>query len=179
MKNMMVMTLVLLSSCSLFGKKEKLKDWGEPTSAGYRVEWADKGTTSSDRHTKAEILALFDKAMVQGREYLITRYGATLEQVNLYAHATRYHLIDDKRIATNASGTGFASGITYETNIYICLMTRSVVGDRESVPADAAPWTIVDLGDGKWSYGRLDPVRPFPALGHELGHRLYGPGFEH
>lgn len=173
----LVIPTVLLG-CSMF-KKKGSDEWGEPTPAGYRVEWTDKGTTSGGVKTKPEILALFDLAIDRAQHYLIDKYGADRGKVALFARGTRYHLVDDKRIPTDASGTGFASGITYEGHIQICLMSRRVAASRGAVPSTAPPWTVVDLGDGTWSYGVIDEARPFPALGHELGHRLYGAGFEH
>lgn len=178
-KALLLSISALLAGCSLFGKKEKLEDWGSPTPAGYRVEWKDQGTVAGGTYSQLEIFQMFDEAIARAQKYLVDKYQADVGTTALYARSTRYYLVDDKRIATNVSGTGFATGITYESNIQICLLSRKEAPPGEAIPTNAAPWTIVDLGGGRRSYGIIDTARPFPALGHELGHRLYGPGFEH
>lgn len=172
--------IVLLIPSVMFGcVKDRLEDWGTPTPAGYRVEWEDQGTVAGGKYSVSEILVMFDAAMVRAQKYLVDVHGVRPEVVELYARSTRYHLVDNKGIPEASSPTGYAAGITYENDIFVCLMHREVAASRELIPDYAAPWTIVALADGKYSYGWVDPAWLFPALEHEIGHRIYGQSFEH
>ncbi len=178
MRLIVIVPLVLIASCSLFGKRDKQKDFGEPTPAGYRVEYTDQGSVASGRLTKAEILLLFDAAQLKAKQDLIADHGVTLQQYELYARSTSYHLVDNKNFPANVSSTGFASGMTFGSQILVALYTRRVVTVKTDIPPGTPPWTIVRF-NGKWSYGVLDRAKPFPALMHELGHRILPGKFEH
>ncbi len=179
-----IIPLLLMCSCSLFGKREKQKDWGEPTPAGFRVQYEDQGSVATGRLTKQEILALFDVAQVKAKRELTTRYGVTPQTYDAYASTSKYLLVDNKNFPTNASSTGYASGMVIGSHVWVALYTRPIpVLSQDQIPLSAPPWTVVKFttsaGVPKWSYGVLNSANPFPALMHELGHRILPGKFEH
>lgn len=174
-----LLTLSLTALTALIGcsGRDKRPEWTK-TPAGYSVQWYDQGTVATGRLTLAEILNLFDQKAIPSAINHLAQYGATPGEVKRAAYSHAFRLIDNKNFPTSASGTGFAGGMVQENFIYLALYSRKVVATREEIPVDAPPWTIAAFA-GKWSYGILDPERPFPAIGHELGHTIYGNGFEH
>jgi hypothetical protein len=183
MKYISCIAFILLAGCSLFGKRDGIKDYGEPTSAGFRVIYEDQGSVATGRLTKAEIFALFDQAQAKSARELITGHGVSAGTFDLYARkSTKYKLIDNKNFAIDASNTGFASGVSYGNIIWVCLYSRKVVDRPDQIPEGTPAWTIVEFAVNnvqKWSYGWLDPANPFPALTHELGHRILPNEFHH
>ena len=179
-----VFSMLLMCSCSLFGKRDSRKEWGEPTSAGFRVQYDDQGSVSTGRLTKQEVLALFDVAQAKAKQDLLTHHGVSPETYELYARSSRYQLVDNKSFPTDVSSTGHASGMTFGSMVLVALYTRPTpVLSQDLVPTSAPPWTVVHYtptdGVTRWSYGVLNPVNPFPALLHELGHRIIPGKFEH
>ncbi len=184
MRLIAIFSVLLVSGCSLFGKRDKDKDWGEPTPAGFRAQYDDQGSVSTGRLTKQEVLALFDTAQAKAKQDLIAHHGVSGSTYELYARSFNYLLVDNKNFATNTSSTGFASGMVFGNQIWLALYGRPApVLGQDLVPASAPPWTVVKFtaGDGtvKWSYGVLNRDNPFPALLHELGHRIQPGKFDH
>lgn len=184
MRLVAIIPLLLMCSCSLFGKREKQEDWGEPTPAGFRVQYEDQGSVSTGRLTRHKILELFDVAQVKAKQDLINHHGVSSQTYELYARSSKYLLVDNKNFPTNSSSTGYASGMVFGSHVWVALYTRPTpVLSQDQIPLSAPPWTVVKFttseGVTKWSYGVLNSANPFPALMHELGHRILPGKFEH
>ncbi len=184
MKLVAIIPLLLMCSCSLFGKRDKQEDWGEPTPAGFRIQYEDQGSVATGRLTKHDILGLFDVAQAKAKRELTTRYDVAPQTYDAYARSSKYLLVDNKNFPTDASSTGYASGMVIGSHIWVALYTRPApVVIQEDVPVSAPPWTVVKFttstGVTMWSYGVLNGTNPFPALMHELGHRILPGKFEH
>ncbi len=178
MRILVAVSLALLVGCSLLRGRDKRKDWGEPTLGGFRVQYEDHGTVSSGRLTKSDVFLLFDFAQQNAKHELTTKYGVNPDTYDLYARSMHYLLIDNKNFPTSSSPTGFASGYIQNSTIIVALYSRFVARERELVPPGSPPWTVVSF-DGKWSFGLIDPKNPFPALTHELGHKILPGKFNH
>jgi hypothetical protein len=162
--------LILLAGC----QKDHIDQ--EPfliTDAGYAVRWQDDGTLDQGLYTKAELYAAFDAAVERSAGYL-AKYGAQPSQVLAAAHGSAFTLIDNRRFWMPST---WVSGCNSMTGSIMVVYWGTKTG--ATLPVDlACPWTAAfNPANGLWYWG-IDP-KPYPALGHELGHSLYGATFEH
>jgi hypothetical protein len=161
----------LLGSCS---RSEKY-DY-KTTPAGYRLAWENVGAVP-DWYSLGEIHTTFDGAVEAACTYL-AKYGALPELVRAVAHGHKHVGFDAARFATSDSPTGWASGIWTYGHIGLAFWSRA---KGDTVPDTAPPWTVYEWGSirpaPKYDWGFEPPA--FPALGHELGHAIWGPAFEH
>lgn len=147
------------------------------TPAGHTLAWENHGAVPG-WYGAAEIDQLLDGA-VEGAVAYLAKYGAHPELVRDLARAHRIIGIDLARFAIPASPTGWASGVYYDGSrrIGVAFWSRA---SGDVVPADAPAWTAYQWPTRSvpaWDWGVVP--RAFPALGHELGHAIYGPLFEH
>lgn len=128
-------------------------------------------------YSAEQIGAQLDGAVDAAVVYL-GRYGVEEARTRAVAHAHRYVGFDMPRFKAGASPTGWASGAYYEGGRQIVLAFWSRArGDV--VPAEAPQWTVYSWPtrpSPKYDWGTTPH---FPALGHEIGHAIYGPTFEH
>lgn len=148
-----------------------------PTPKGYALSWQNVGAVP-DWYSLSGIGSLFDGSVEDAVLYL-GKYGAAPELVRSVTAQHRNVGFDAARFAIRASGTGWASGayIAQKRQILLAFWTR-VKGDV--VPADAPAWTVYSWPtrpSPAYDWGEIP--KAFPALGHEIGHALYGPAFEH
>lgn len=176
MRRVAVGALLALLLAGCFARDEKY-DY-RVTAAGYQLAWENVGAVPA-RYTLEAIGARFDVAVEHAVAHL-AKYGVPAEQVRSQARAYKHIGYDAARFAISASPTGWAAG-AWSGDYRIIQLAFWARAKGNVVPADAPPWTVYTWGalrpDPKYDWGYEPP--PFPALGHELGHAIYGPQFEH
>jgi hypothetical protein len=183
-----------LSGCFVWKKifgdddDDKIKYLWSPE--GYPVLWQEQGSTTNGLITMAEIYELHAKGVEQGIDYLNRRYG--LDKGTGQAHAVNeigWHLIDNCCFIASDNRTWAAGEYIprsdrniIQTGLYRREPPQAGVGlPCADMPADVPPWTVnhnpANHSECRW--GVLDKDRPFPSIGHEMGHHFWGPRFEH
>lgn len=146
------------------------------TPEGHLLSWQNDEAVPG-WYSLLEIETLFDRA-VDGSAAYLWRYGAAEALVRAMAKSHKHVGFDAARFRTDASPTGWASGLYSGNGIAVTFWSRAK-GDE--VPADAPAWTVYEWGSlrpvPKYDWGYVPPQ--FPALAHEIGHAIYGPTFEH
>ncbi len=147
------------------------------TPGGNSLAWENVGAVP-DWYSLNDIHLAFDAAVEDAVAYL-ARYGAAPEFVRSVARGHQHVGFDAARFQIAASPTGWASGAYFQGSPRIALAFWSRARGNV-VPADAPPWTVYSWPqrpDPAFDWGVEPPV--FPALGHEIGHAIWGPQFEH
>lgn len=148
------------------------------TPAGYRVRYEDQGTIASGRMTGQEILSAFDAAMTRAAGDLAARYqiDPAVALAAPFEEKVVFHLADHAWFSS--SGGGRAFGEWLGDTIIVAVHAHRAVPQGTPIPTDALPWTPLNVA-GTIHYGVMDIPGFCPALAHELGHLLFGGGFEH
>ncbi len=158
--------IILLAGC----REERERDF-VLTPQGYSVEFAGYG--GEPVAPIEEIYAEFDKAVVKAAGELY-RYGVDQTTTESIAHGTGFVLIDAIRF--QVPDGRWATGANFGKEIWVA-MHRRISGTE--FHANALPWTCFIHSSGEYRYGIYTPGDCFPALGHEIGHTIFGPAFEH
>jgi hypothetical protein len=103
------------------------------------------------RPAPLEILEEFDRAVERAAKHL-AKYGVTRDQTVGTARSCRFNLVPGYRFKTSASETGWATG-------------QAWIWER-----------VIQLA---WDAANASGEPKAPAIGHELGHILFGERFEH
>jgi hypothetical protein len=153
-------------------------DRATPTPAGYRVRYEDQGTIASGLMTGQQILEAFDAAMIRASKDLAARYGVDAGAVLSIPHHSKvaFRLVDHAWFTSG--GGGRAVGEWLGDTIIVAIHAHRSIPQGSALPADALPWTPLNVS-GVIHYGVLDLTGFAPALAHELGHLIWGGGFEH
>lgn len=148
------------------------------TPAGYRLVWEDLGSGV----TWEEAAGRLDRAMGAAARTLNARTGVAVEAVHALPGDRRivFHVFD------HVAWDGWR-GRCLPHRVDLMFWTHSTLIGRavdapELAPREAPAWTVMpsaELYPGLWSYGLIDDADFVALLAHELGHALYGPGFEH
>lgn len=146
------------------------------------VQIADRGLFSSGWYTEDDFRLMMEVALNDAKAHL-WKYGVTPEQVEALCRGISFDVVDDWNIKTIDSPTGYAAGIEAPGLIWVTLWQYHyalIAGAADPPPwADAPPWTVypVPWNTKYMSWG--SGPHYCPALGHELGHAIWGPDFEH
>lgn len=167
-----VLTLALLLPACGNEKYDYLR-----TPAGYSLAWENVGAVDA-LYSLNDILDSFDMAVERAKTHL-AKYGVAPQTVESYAKSCKHIGIDGARFKIDASPTGYASGAYYvgHQRIVLAFWTRA---SGNVVPPDAPAWTVYSWPqrpDPAYDWGVEPPS--FPALGHEIGHAIFGGAFEH
>lgn len=181
--------VVLLVPWALLGGCNLDDLWNDPdpydeypkTPAGYRLKIDDLGS-GLDWSAAA---ARFDQAMVDAAVLMHDQYGYSIEAFLAlpFEEEIVFRFVDDVRFDV---GGIWARGVLDGRKIKVVYWTHStIVGQPIATPQDAPPgtppWTVLPstLYPGQYSYGLKHDPDIAALLKHELGHAIYGPGFEH
>lgn len=148
----------------------------DATPAGHLLSWQNVGSVP-DWYALEDVGSQLDAAVDVAVVHL-WRYGASEEYVRLVARSHRYIGIDMPYFATDASQTGRASGMYSGPSNPIMLAFWSRARGND-IPPEAPQWTVYSWPqrpDPAWDWGTTPH---FPALGHEIGHAIWGGSFEH
>lgn len=145
--------------------------------AGRVIEFHDAGS----RARGVDVGGLLDEAVAHAEIHL-AKYGIGRDKVARALPIIRLHGIDDCAFQTISSETGWATGQYDERYRFLAVSLYSVrrIAADAPFPPEAVPWTCRRRQPpfpAEAFYGVLD--KPFPALGHELGHHFFGGRFEH
>jgi hypothetical protein len=180
--------LLALVGCSVLGSNTVPYD---STPSGWHVVWQDRGTLATGRHSKAELYASFDAAVVRACGEMQTQHGPpytlgyvmTRLQDRQKSYKTFFTLVDhfqfpiapgsaDFPSATSATGLNDGRG-----NITVAFWSGigkdGGVATEALVPSSAPPWTHYHSSvTGRWYWGVETPGGQYPALGYEIGHNF-------
>lgn len=177
------MAALLLPACSDPLGREQDVDYVR-TPAGYPVRWEEEGSLGSGYFTLEVAFRWYEEAVERACDHL-ARYGTSREQTREVARSTLTWLIDNYRRdgwtgINNMRDPGDGGWIK------VCLYRAGHVEADGQRPTEVngwpvPPWTHFTGPDtGRLYYGYVDEAAGlFPALGHEIGHSLFGPDFEH
>ncbi len=167
--------IVALAGCP--GDDDPYRD-APRTAAGYRVVWEDLGSGVAWK----EVAARVDRSLPEAARSLNERYGVDVAAILALPHELRivFHVFDHVE-------WGNWRGRYSAHRLDVMYWTHSTSVGRpidapEGAPREAPAWTVMPsrtLYPGQWSYGLLDDADFAALLAHELGHALFGPGFEH
>ena len=167
------MLLALTPSCS--GERDKEYRDADKTPAGYHVVFHDAGLLGSGRATYVDVLAAFDAAMIRAAIDLETRFGINRNRTLAMPFEDKIYFVLVDHIAFEVDG-GLATGSVKKDRISLAMHPQR---DAVPTPAGVLPWTYATNSVGVMKCGILDLPNSFPALSHEIGHRYFGPDFEH
>lgn len=167
---MRVLALVLiLSGCN------DSKYHFSSTPKGYQLSWQNVGAIPA-LFTGAEIGAIFDSAVEVDAVAHLGKYGISPEMVKAIARGCEVVGFDAARFKASSSPTGWASGAQIGTRICVAFWSRA---RGDVVPPDAPSWTVYSWPERPSPAFDWGVPPYFPALGHEIGHAIYGARFEH
>lgn len=167
------------------------------TDDGYRFAWIEKGTSTKPgpwEATRPELDALLSMAIRAGAKRLAATYqGPDEAQWIAIMEGHRWVGVDDVNFMA-ADGSGYAAGehaivkpMHWIRAAYYSRMPSAfgavswTPGEPTPWPEDTPPWLIKEnpSAPGQWRWGELRT--PYPAIsnGHEAGHHVWGPRFEH
>ena len=179
-----MLLLLVFASCRMPGSDNKRFD---RTPAGWHVHWIEQGTQLTGRHTKLELLVLFDAAMERALAECATKVGLPEAYCRgkIRSNDALYTLVDnfyfpvplgsaaDAPLATFATGETFNSvEVTvafYDKDRDTSTNPTGAVNPTQ-VPADAPAWAIKPSASfpGLVYYGYEYDGSQYPALGYEL-----------
>lgn len=176
---LVLFSILLLPACN------RRSDRFDTTQAGYGVRFEDRGSIALSYYPLAQAYAWFDQSVDNHSVAYLAKYGVTAEMVRGTAFGTKMYLYDTWRHEDGFTGRAtFIAG--HVAAIEVCLYRGAHVETGfvppSSVNGYAVPsWTwLYRPESGRTYYGFIDEVAGlYPALGHELGHAIYGPEFEH
>lgn len=148
-----------------------------PTTNGHLLSWQNDGAVP-EWFSMNEVDSRLDLAVDRAVAHLAI-YGTPEALVRATARGYKYVGFDAARFKADASPTGWASGMYSGPSHPIALAFWSRAKGND-VPPDAPPWTAYQWPqrpDPAWDWGVEPPA--FPALGHEIGHAIWGAAFEH
>jgi hypothetical protein len=160
---------LLLGGC----QEEEERDF-EVSPAGYYVSFAGYG--GAPVAEVPELYRLFDESVTRAAGELY-RYGVDPATTESVAHGTGFLLIDHIRF--QVPDGRWATGANFGKEIWVALHRRQSLPAGSPFPADALPWTCFIGSAGDTRFGVWTPSDTYPALGHEIGHTIYGATFEH
>lgn len=169
-------TLVLAVALLLPACREEKYHYS-PTPNGLMLSWQNVGAVPG-WYPLSEVGLKLEGAVEDAVVYL-AKYAAPPELVRAMGRNHKYIGWDAARFAISASETGYASGAWFPGSKTIMLAFWSRTKGNV-VPADAPPWTVYSWPsrpDPAYDWGYEPPA--FPAMGHELGHGIWGAQFEH
>ena len=154
------------------------------TPLGYPVRWEEEGSTGSGYFSQDLAFRWYEEAVERACDRL-ARYGVPREQTREVARRTGTWLIDNYR-RDGWAGINNMRDPSSGGWIKVCLYRSASVAPGEVRPTEVngwpvPPWThYTGPETGKLYFGYIDETKGlYPALGHEIGHSLFGPDFEH
>ncbi len=165
--------LLLAPTCLLGCQEDKERSY-DLSPAGYSVAFAGYG--GAPVAEVPELYRLFDEAVTRAAGELY-RYGVDPASTEAVARGTGFLLIDHIRF--QVPDGRWATGANFGKEIWVALHRRQSLPPGSPFPSDALPWTCLIHSSGETRFGVWTPSDTYPALGHEIGHTIFGPAFEH
>ena len=169
MRLLKTLIVMLIPTCLLGCLQEEEEIDFARTPEGYAVHF----TGISGTYTQDELLKEFDGAVIRAAGELY-RYGVDPLTTEAVAHGAGYVIFDHIRF--QVPDGRWAAGANFGKEIHLALHRRY---SANAYPPEALPWTCFIHSSGEHRYGIWNPNDTYPALGHELGHTIFGPAFEH
>ena len=178
MKTLFAVLLLLVAGC-----RDEKKAWFEKsatliTANGFTFEMYGNRTTghAPDAHNPSGPTSVEIGAALEVEAYqLAVKGGLSPDQTLAVMRSMPIKICDD--YSFYVSHQGYASGMNLSGVMILALWSRNEIADSSLIPLDAPVWTIRPPEDGSaWRYGYAPLV---PAGDHELGHKFFGPGWEH
>jgi hypothetical protein len=172
----LVVCLIILLACE---RSDQYKD-ADRTPEGYHVYIENAGLLGSGLATYDQVKVSFDEAMKRSAATLLANNGVP-EAVTLrlpFDKEIYFVLVDHFRFPS--LNGGYAVGEEGAGRIKVGMHLKRSAPWGSAFPSTALPWTHV-YGDQQVNiyWGECDLRAAFPALAHELGHAIFGAGFEH
>lgn len=165
-----ILSMLLLMGC----RKERETEF-ELSPEGFPVLYAGSNGLTIE---KAELYRLFDGAITRAAGELY-RYGVDPATTRSVAYGTGFVLIDSARFLTPDGRWAYGANFGGK-EIWVGIHRDHSGPPGTPYPADALPWTCrVGTTSGKSYWAVWNPDDTYPALGHEIGHTIFGAAFEH
>lgn len=158
--------LLLILGLHLCGCKED--DEYEHTPGGYKVESYGGPSFDSGLLTKDQVFSWLDARVA---EWIASHPEHDPGWLYKQARGIRFTLVDDYRISTSGSSTGFAAGLISGDKVFACIYQRAESSDYPS----GAPAHTIRLQEGYWTYGVIPEGGGLQVVPHELDHSLWRP----
>lgn len=142
----------------------------ETTSAGYMIRWNDNGTVKTGLHTRAEIFAAFDAAMLRSeaeveKKWKIKSCGKYFrKQEFIFQLEDHFHF---RATGVDYPDASFATGYWFGEMIQLAFYNKETPASAETQAK--RPWTLYTGPQTGIIYGGVElPGQQFPALTYEL-----------
>lgn len=167
--------LLLLPAC---GEDKDHTPW-ESTQDGYLVAWYDQGTLGTGLLDKATLYAEFDAAMQLAADAMLAQYGTPRDTFFAVARLHKFRLHDN--IFFYYSGQRVFGYHKDKKDFNEVGVAYWPFRTDPVAPDPTAPlWThYFSTISNLWYWGVHDVTALYAALRHEVGHHIFGAGFEH